>query len=133
MGGYLIAMIPVALCLAFVAQDRALKAGLLLVSFGLVFCLAATYSRGAWLGLAAGLLVFAAAFARWPELMPRPAVIGMAVACVTLPFALLLPSVLSRVQLVRRPSRPGIYRSIRSAKVPRRCGAPSGPERSGPR
>ncbi len=98
MGGYLIAMIPVALGLAFLAQDRALKAGLLLVSFGLVFCLAATYSRGAWLGLAAGLLVFAAAFARWPELMPRPAMLGLAVACLTLPFVALLPSVLSRVQ-----------------------------------
>jgi O-antigen ligase len=102
MGGYLIAMIPVALCLAWVAQDRALKAGLLLVSFGLVFCLAATYSRGAWLGLAAGLLVLAAAFARWPDLLPRPAMLGLAIACVALPFALLLPSVLSRVH--SRPS-----------------------------
>ena len=102
MGGYLTALIPIALCLAFIAQDRALKAGLLIVTFGLTFCLAATYSRGAWLGLAAGLLVLGAAFARWPELAPRPVVLGLAVACVALPFALLLPSVISRVQ--SRPS-----------------------------
>ena len=102
MGGYLIAVIPVVLSLAFIAQDRALKAGLLLVSFGLVFCLAATYSRGAWLGLAAGLLILAAAFWRWPELLPRPAMLGLAFACVALPFALLFPNVISRVQ--SRPS-----------------------------
>jgi len=102
MGGYLIAIIPVALCLALVAQDRALKAGLLLVTFGLVFSLAATYSRGAWLGLAAGLLVLAAAFTRWPELLPRPTMLALLIGCVTVPFALLLPSVLSRMQ--QRPS-----------------------------
>ncbi len=102
MGGYLTAVIPVALSLAFIAQDRALRAGLLLVTFGLVFCLVVTYSRGAWLGLLAGLLVLAAAFMRWPELLPRPVTLGLAAACVTLPFALLLPSVKSRIQ--SRPS-----------------------------
>ena len=102
MGGYIVAAIPVVLALAFIAQDRALKAVLLIATFGLVLCLVATYSRGAWLGLAAGLVVLAAALARWPELAPRPAILAVALACVVIPFALLLPSVISRVQ--SRPS-----------------------------
>src|SRR5678816_2336518 len=61
MGGYIVATIPVALALAFAAQDRVLRAGLLIATFGLMFCLLVTYSRGAWLGLAAGLMVLAAA------------------------------------------------------------------------
>jgi O-antigen ligase/cytochrome c-type biogenesis protein CcmH/NrfG len=102
MGGYIVATIPVALALSFAAQDRMLRAGLLVATFGLVFCLAVTYSRGAWLGFAAGLLVLALALARWPELLPRPALLAASLAAVTLPVLLLLPSIISRVE--SRPS-----------------------------
>ncbi|TMQ59979.1 MAG: tetratricopeptide repeat protein [Candidatus Eisenbacteria bacterium] len=102
MGGYLIAAIPVALALAIAAQDRVLKVGIMVAAFGLMFSLVATYSRGAWLGLAAGLLVLAAALVRWPELLPRPAVLAASVACVSLPVLFLLPSVISRIEA--RPS-----------------------------
>jgi O-antigen ligase len=102
MGGYIVAAIPVALALAWVAQDRALRAGLLIATFGLMLCLVATYSRGAWLGLAAGVAVLAMALLRWPELAPRPWILAVSLACVTLPVLLLLPSVHSRVE--SRPS-----------------------------
>ncbi len=102
MGGYLIAAIPVALALSFVAQGRMLRVALLVATFGLMLCLVATYSRGAWIGLAAGLLVLGTAFARWPELAPRPALVFVSAACVALPLLILLPSVISRVQ--SRPS-----------------------------
>ena len=105
MGGYLIAAIPVALALAIVAQDRALKVGILVATFGLMFCVVATYSRGAWLGLAAGLLVLAVAFVRWPDLLPRPAFLAVSVACVSLPILFLLPSVVSRLE-ARRSATP---------------------------
>src|SRR5213594_3978333 len=105
MGGYLIAAIPVALALAIVAQDRALKVGILVATFGLMFCVVATYSRGAWLGLAAGLLVLAVAFVRWPDLLPRPAFLAASVACVSLPILFLLPSVVSRLE-ARRSATP---------------------------
>ena len=102
MGGYIVATIPIALTLAFSAQDRALKTGLLIATFGLVLCLVATYSRGAWLGLAAGLVVLAFALVRWPGLAPRPGILAASLACVSLPILLLLPSVISRVS--SRPS-----------------------------
>ena len=102
MGGYIVATIPVALALSFAAQDRFLRAGLLVATFGLVFCLAVTYSRGAWLGFAAGLLVLALALVRWPDLLPRPALLAASLAAVTLPVLLLLPSIISRVE--SRPS-----------------------------
>ena len=102
MGGYIVAMIPIALTLAFSAQDRGLKAGLLIATFGLVLCLVATYSRGAWLGLAAGLVVLAFALVRWPELNPRPGILVASLASISLPILLLLPSVISRVE--SRPS-----------------------------
>ena len=102
MGGYIVASIPLALALAFGAQDRALRAGLLIATFGLVFCLVVTYSRGAWLGLAAGLLALALALVRWPELLPRPAVLAVSVACLAIPVLLLLPSIISRIE--SRPS-----------------------------
>jgi O-antigen ligase/Flp pilus assembly protein TadD len=102
MGGYIIATIPVALALSFAAQDRVLRAGLLIATFGLVFCLVVTYSRGAWLGLAAGLLVLVLAMARWPALLPRPMLLAASIAAVILPVLLLLPSIISRVQA--RPS-----------------------------
>src|SRR5882762_117337 len=90
MGGYIVASIPVALALAFSAQDRVLKTGLLLATFGLVFCLIVTYSRGAWIGLGAGLLILAAAFLRWPELLPRPAILAAALAALAVPVLFLL-------------------------------------------
>jgi O-antigen ligase/Flp pilus assembly protein TadD len=102
MGGYIVASIPVALALAFFAQDRALKTGLLLATFGLMFCLIVTYSRGAWIGLGGGLLILAAAFVRWPELLPRPAFLAASVAALAVPVLLLLPSILARVE--SRPS-----------------------------
>jgi O-antigen ligase/predicted negative regulator of RcsB-dependent stress response len=102
LGGYLIAAIPVALALALSAQDRTFRAGILIATFALVLCVVATFSRGAWLGLAAGLLVLAAALVRWPALSPQPAVLAALLACVTLPFLFLLPSVISRVE--SRPS-----------------------------
>ena len=102
LGGYLVAAIPLALALALSAQDRTFRAGILIATFALAFCLVATYSRGAWLGLAAGLLVLAAALVRWPDLSPQPAVLAASLACVTLPVLLLLPSVISRVE--SRPS-----------------------------
>ena len=102
MGGYIVAAIPVALALVFVAQGRAFRAGLLVATFALVLCLIATYSRGAWLGLAAGLVVFALALPRWPELAPKPLLLAAALACVSIPVLLLLPSVISRVH--SRPS-----------------------------
>jgi putative inorganic carbon (HCO3(-)) transporter len=105
MGGYVVAAIPVALALAIVAQDRALRAGLLIAAFGLALCLVATYSRGAWLGLAAGLVVLAAAMLRWPELSPGPGVLLAALACISLPAILLAPSVISRMES-RQPAAP---------------------------
>src|SRR5689334_4664539 len=102
MGGYIVASIPVALALALTAQDRALKTGLLIATFGLCFCLVVTYSRGAWMGLAAGLVVLAAALVRWPELLPRPALLAAAIAAVAIPVLILLPSILARVEA--RPS-----------------------------
>jgi O-antigen ligase/Flp pilus assembly protein TadD len=102
MGGYIVATIPVALALSFAAQDRVLRAGLLIATFGLVFCLVVTYSRGAWLGLAVGLLVLALALARWPELLPRPAILALSLAALVIPVLLLLPSIISRVE--SRPS-----------------------------
>jgi O-antigen ligase len=98
MGGYIVAAIPVALALAIVAQDRVLRAGLLIAAFGLALCLVATYSRGAWLGLAAGLVVLAATMLRWPELSPGPGVLLAALACISLPAILLAPSVISRME-----------------------------------
>src|SRR5262249_52225470 len=73
-----------------------------IATFGLVFCLVVTYSRGAWLGLAAGLLALAAALLRWPELLPKPALLLASFACLAVPVLILLPSIIARVQ--SRPS-----------------------------
>ncbi|HXF59672.1 MAG TPA: O-antigen ligase family protein [Candidatus Saccharimonadales bacterium] len=102
LGGYVVATIPVAIALAFAAQDRALRTGLLIATFGLVFCLIVTYSRGAWLGLGGGLLVLTAALVTWPELLPRPALLAVTAAALSVPVLLLLPSILARVEA--RPS-----------------------------
>ncbi len=97
LGGYLIALIPLALALSFAVQDRALRLGLLLAVFAFTLCLVATYSRGAWIGLAVGLLTLAALLGRWPQLAPRPIWIGAALAVLLVPAILLLPSILSRI------------------------------------
>jgi O-antigen ligase len=104
LGGYLAAAIPVAVALSFAAPRKAVQGALLAAAFGLTLCLVATYSRGAWIGLAAGLLVLAAALARWRELRPRPLHLGLSLASVALPVLLLLPSVISRIE--SRPSAP---------------------------
>ena len=97
LGGYLIALIPLALALSFSIQDRLLRLGLLLAVFAFTLCLVATYSRGAWIGFAVGLLSLAALLTRWPELMPRPVWIGAALVALLAPAILLLPSILSRI------------------------------------
>ncbi len=97
LGGYLIAAIPLAIALSFIVQDRFFRVALLFAALFLALCLALTYSRGSWLAIVAGLAVVAAVLLRWPELAPRPALLGAAVVCVTLPALLLLPSILSRL------------------------------------
>ena len=97
LGGYLIALIPVALALSFAVHDRWLRSALLVSVFGLTLCLAATYSRGAWIGFAVGIVMLAALLLRWPELAPRPLLIGLSVAALVTPAMLLLPSILHRI------------------------------------
>ncbi len=97
LGGYLIAVIPLAVALSFAVQDRALRAALLIAAFGLALCLVVTYSRGAWVGMAAGVVVLAGLLIRWPELAPRPLLAGAALAAVLVPAILYGPSLLSRV------------------------------------
>jgi putative inorganic carbon (HCO3(-)) transporter len=97
LGGYLIVLIPLALALSFAMQDRALRLGLLLAVFVFTFCLVATYSRGAWIGLVLGLLALAVLIARWPELAPRPIWIGAALAALLAPAIFFLPTILSRI------------------------------------
>ncbi|MGH7682370.1 MAG: O-antigen ligase family protein, partial [Candidatus Eiseniibacteriota bacterium] len=97
LGGYLVALIPVAIALSFAIQDRWIRLALLASAFVLTLCLVATLSRGAWVGGAFGLLVLALLLLRWPELAPRPLVAAMALAALLLPALLLWPSVLSRI------------------------------------
>ncbi len=97
LGGYLIAAIPLALALSFAVQDRLLRTVLLAAVFGLTCCLIATYSRGAWAGLLAGLAALAAIAIVWPGLAPKPAVLAAATACLLVPAILSLPSIASRV------------------------------------
>jgi len=97
LGGYLIAAIPVALALAFAANDRGLRIALLLTVLALALCLVFTYSRGSWLGLLAGLAAFGVLLARWPDLRPHPAVLAAAVACLLAPALFALPAIVSRL------------------------------------
>ena len=96
-GGYLLAVIPVALALTFAVQDRWLRAALLIAVFSITFCLVATYSRGSWLGFAIGMLVLGALLLRWPELTPRPVLAAGALATLAFAFILQAPSILARV------------------------------------
>jgi O-antigen ligase len=98
LGGYLIAAIPVAVALALSTQDRTLKVALMAAVFGLMFCLVSTYSRGAWIGLLAGLAALAVVVARWPELSPRAPLAAAVAACLILPAVILLPSIVSRLR-----------------------------------
>ena len=97
LGGYLIAVIPVALALAFASQDRWLRAALLLGVVALSMCLVLTSSRGAWIGLLASLALLGAALLRWPEMAPRGATLAVAGACLLLPALIFLPAILARI------------------------------------
>lgn len=97
LGGYLIAVIPIAVALAFTSPDRWLRAALCLSILLLTTCLIVTFSRGAWIGLLASLVVLAAAAFRWPALAPRGAMLATVGACLVLPALLLLPSILARL------------------------------------
>jgi O-antigen ligase/Tfp pilus assembly protein PilF len=102
LGGFLIAAIPLALALAFAAQSSGARALLLGAVFGLTLCLVFTYSRGAWIGLLAGLAALGFLVARWPELRPQPAFLAAALLTLLLPALFALPSVVSRI--APRPS-----------------------------
>jgi putative inorganic carbon (HCO3(-)) transporter len=97
LGGYLIAVIPIAVALAFTSPDRWLRAALCLGILLLTTCLILTFSRGAWIGLLASLVVLAAAAFRWPALAPRGAMLATVGVCLLLPALLLLPSILARL------------------------------------
>ncbi len=97
LGGYLIAVIPVALALAFATQDRLLRGLLLLAVAAFSMCLVLTFSRGAWIGLAVALIATVGALLRWPALSPRGATLLVAAACLVVPALLFLPSMLARV------------------------------------
>jgi hypothetical protein len=97
LGGYLIAAIPLAVALAFAVHDRALRFALLLAVLVLAFSLVTTYSRGAWIGLGAGLLALAALLVRWPALRPEPALAAVAAALILLPVLFALPSIAARL------------------------------------
>jgi hypothetical protein len=97
LGGYLIAAIPLAVALAFAVHDRALRLALLLAVLVLAFSLVTTYSRGAWIGLGAGLLALATLLVRWPALRPEPALAAVAAALILLPVLFALPSIAARL------------------------------------
>lgn len=107
MGGFLIASIPLAIALAFAAHNRVLRVALLLAVLILALSLVTTYSRGAWIGLGAGLLTLAALFVRWPALRPEPALAAIAAVLIALPILAALPSIAAR--LSPRPSASGSW------------------------
>ncbi|HET9952072.1 MAG TPA: O-antigen ligase family protein [Candidatus Eisenbacteria bacterium] len=97
LGGYLIAVLPLALTLSFITQDRMAR-GLLLgsvviLSLGLIL----SFSRGAWIAFAIAAVALAVVLVRWPALSPRPAQLAVTLGALLVPALLLLPSVLSRV------------------------------------
>jgi O-antigen ligase len=96
LGGYLIAIIPLAVALCFTVQDRTLRAALLAATLGLSLCLVATYSRGAWIGFAAGILTLAVFLIRWPEIAPRPVLAAAALAAILIPGLLYAPKIWAR-------------------------------------
>lgn len=96
LGGYLIAIIPLAVALCFTVQDRMLRAALLVAVLGLSLCLVATFSRGAWIGFVAGLVTLAAFLIRWPEIAPRPVLAAAALAAIVIPGLLYAPRIWAR-------------------------------------
>ena len=104
LGGYLIAAIPIALALAFAAQDRGMRLALLLAVFALALCLVFTYSRGSWVGLVAGLAAFGVLLARWPDLRPHPALLAVAAVCLLAPALFALPAIVSRIAPSKTPT-----------------------------
>ena len=97
LGGYLIAIVPVAIALSFAVHDRVLRVALLVAVSCLTLCLVATYSRGAWIGFGAGLLALAVIVASTPGLMPRPALATAAILALALPAVWLAPGIASRL------------------------------------
>jgi O-antigen ligase len=100
LGGYLIAIIPLAVALCFTIQDRTLRAALLVATLGLSLCLVATFSRGAWLGFMGAMIALAAFltifFLRWPEVAPRPVLAAAALAALLIPGLLYAPQIWAR-------------------------------------
>ena len=96
LGGYLIAIIPLAVALCFTVQDRTLRAALLVAVLGLSLCLVATFSRGAWIGFVAGLVTLAIFLIRWPEIAPRPVLAAAALAAILIPGLLYAPRIWAR-------------------------------------
>lgn len=97
-GGFLIASIPLAVALAFAAQDRLLRVALLASVLLLALALVYTYSRGAWIGLGIGLAVLAAFLIRWPSLRPEPLLAAVAAALILAPVLFALPSIAARLR-----------------------------------
>ena len=96
LGGYLIAIIPLAVALCFAVQDRTLRAALLVAVLGLSLCLVATFSRGAWFGFVAGLVTLAVLLIRWPDIAPRPMLAAAALAAILIPGLLYAPRIWAR-------------------------------------
>jgi putative inorganic carbon (HCO3(-)) transporter len=96
LGGYLIAIIPLAVALCFTVQDRTLRGALLVAVLGLSLCLVATFSRGAWIGFVAGLATLALFLIRWPEIAPRPLLAAAALAALVIPGLLYAPKIWAR-------------------------------------
>ena len=103
-GGFLIASIPLAIALAFAVPgyNRVLRVALFAAVLVLALALVYTFSRGAWLGLGAGLVVLAALLVRWPSLRPEPALAAAAAALLVIPILMALPSIAGR--LASRPA-----------------------------
>jgi len=96
-GGFLIASIPLAIALAFAAQDRALRVILFAAVLVLALALVYTYSRGAWIGLGVGLVAFALLLVRWPALLREPAFAAIAAGMLVIPALFALPSIAARL------------------------------------
>lgn len=97
LGGFLVALIPLALALAFASPGRGLRAALLLAALAFTLCLVYTYSRGSWIAAAAGVVALGAALVVRQELRPSPALAALAALAVILPILVNVPSMISRV------------------------------------
>lgn len=97
LGGYLIAVIPLAIALSFASQDRTLRVALMIAASVLTLCLVSTYSRGAWIGLAAGVILLGVLVVRLPDLAPRPLLASVAALALLAPAIFYLPSIFERL------------------------------------